>query len=123
VEGGITPSEKGGYAKVSYRLCLNGMKIEREFKIINELGIHARVAVKIVDIANSYTSSLLMRKEDREVDAKNILSILSLGCQKGELVTFKANGDDAKELIERLELFFNEEIHRLEEDIKKDGKT
>ncbi len=98
------------------------MKIEKEFKIINELGIHARVAVKIVEIANSYTSSLLMRKGDREVDAKNILSILSLGCQKGDLVTFKANGDDAKQLMERLNLFFNEEIHRIEEDIKKGWK-
>jgi phosphocarrier protein len=74
----------------------------KTFTIENELGIHARSAAMIVEVANRYRAKIFLEKNGKEVNAKSILGILTLGCPKGSKVTIRAEGSDADEAIEDL---------------------
>ncbi|TET94771.1 MAG: phosphoenolpyruvate--protein phosphotransferase [Desulfobacteraceae bacterium] len=78
----------------------------RSLKVINELGMHARAAGQIVELAGKYKAKLFLRKDSREVDGLSILSILSLACPKGGEVEARIIGVDAKEFIDELERLF-----------------
>ena len=78
----------------------------RSLKVINELGMHARAAGQIVELAGKYKAKLFLRKDSREVDGLSILSILSLACPKGGEVEARIIGVDAKEFIDALERLF-----------------
>ncbi len=82
------------------------MEETRPLKVENELGIHARAAGQIVELASKYKSKLFLIKDGREVDGTSILSLLSLACPKGTDMQAKATGKDAKELINELERLF-----------------
>ena len=56
-------------------------------KIVNELGLHARSAVKIVQIAQHAKSNVWISRNGDRVDAKSIIDILTLACAKGTIVT------------------------------------
>jgi phosphocarrier protein len=62
--------------------------------IINESGIHARPASKLVSIANTYKCSVQLEVEEKKVNAKSLLSLLGLGLTKGAEVTIHTEGDD-----------------------------
>jgi phosphocarrier protein len=72
-------------------------------KIENELGIHARSAAMIVEIANRYRAKIFLEKNGREVNAKSILGILTLGCPKGSTLTVRAEGADAYEAVDDIQ--------------------
>ncbi len=74
----------------------------KTFTITNDLGIHARSAAMIVEVANRYKAKVCLEKNGREVNAKSILGILTLGCPKGSKVTVTAEGPDAQEAVEEL---------------------
>ncbi|HRR42528.1 MAG TPA: HPr family phosphocarrier protein [Syntrophales bacterium] len=74
----------------------------RIFTITNELGIHARSAALIVDVASRFRSEILIEKDGREVNAKSILGILTLGAPKGSKITVRAEGPDAQEAVDSL---------------------
>jgi len=78
----------------------------RSLKVINELGMHARAAGQIVELAGKYKAKLFLRKDSQEVDGLSILSILSLACPKGGEVEARIIGVDAKEFIDELERLF-----------------
>jgi phosphocarrier protein len=78
------------------------MELEKKLKIINDLGIHARAAAKIVELSGRYGSSLYITKDGQEVDASNILSIMALACPKGTEITVRAAGEDSERLIQEL---------------------
>ena len=82
------------------------MEITKKIHIVNGLGLHARAAAKIVELKGQYQSALFLKKKDREVDACNILSILTLSCPKGTEIHARAVGEDAGALIEALEDLF-----------------
>lgn len=68
--------------------------------IANDLGLHARVAAKIVSLAGQFRSKLYLKKDGHEVDGSSILSLLTLACPKGTEVKVRAVGEDAEPLIE-----------------------
>jgi phosphocarrier protein len=68
--------------------------ISREVTITNTIGLHARPATFFIQKANSYRSSIWIEKDDRKVNAKSILGVLSLGIAKGMTVTLIADGQD-----------------------------
>ena len=82
----------------------------RCLKVMNELGMHARVAGMIVGLAGKYKSKLFLKRDNREADGSSILSILSLACPKDSEVTARIVGEDAKEFMEELERLFNSEF-------------
>jgi phosphocarrier protein len=73
---------------------------KRTFEITNRLGIHARVAAKLVDTAGRFQSEIFLEKDGVEVNGRSILGILTLFCPQGSLLTIRAEGVDAAEALE-----------------------
>lgn len=82
------------------------MEIERVLEIRNSLGLHARAAARVVELGKSFNSRLYLRKNDLEVDADGVLSILSLSCPRGTRIRARIVGDDAVRFMEALERLF-----------------
>lgn len=76
--------------------------ISKNVTIQNNVGLHARLASFFIQKANTYQSSVWVEKEDRRVNAKSLLGVLSLGITKGMTVTLIADGSDEKEAIDGL---------------------
>jgi len=76
--------------------------IEREIEIINRLGLHARAAAKLVDCAARFSSQIRLTKEQQQVDAKSIMSVMMLAAGQGSLVTLHIEGDDENAALEAL---------------------
>jgi phosphocarrier protein len=65
-------------------------------KVPNQLGLHARAAAKLVDLANRYESHIEVIKDGQVADAKSIMGVLLLCGQQGATLEFRAVGPDAK---------------------------
>ena len=65
-------------------------------------GDHARPATFFIQKANEFKSGIWVEKEDRRVNAKSLLGVLSLGIVKGTTITLIADGADEKEAVEAL---------------------
>ena len=76
--------------------------ISKNVTIQNNVGLHARPATFFIQKANTYQSSVWVEKEDRRVNAKSLLGVLSLGITKGMTVSLIADGSDEKEAIDGL---------------------
>ena len=76
--------------------------ISKNVTIQNNVGLHARPATFFIQKANTYQSSVWVEKEDRRVNAKSLLGVLSLGITKGMTVALIADGSDEKEAIDGL---------------------
>ena len=73
--------------------------ISREVTIKNNVGLHARPATFFIQKANSYKSSIWVEKDDRRVNAKSLLGVLSLGIVKGMTINMIADGVDEGEAL------------------------
>ena len=76
--------------------------ISRNVTIRNRVGLHARPATYFIQKVNSYKSSVWLENEDRRVNAKSLLGVLSMGIVKGMTVTLIADGPDEAEALEGL---------------------
>lgn len=76
--------------------------ISRNVTIQNNVGLHARPATFFIQKSNSFQSSIWVEKEDRRVNAKSLLGVLSLGITKGMTITLIADGADEKEALDGL---------------------
>ena len=76
--------------------------ISKEVVIDNQVGLHARPATFFIQKANEFKSSIWVEKEERRVNAKSLLGVLSLGIVKGTAVKIIADGADEKAAIETL---------------------
>jgi phosphocarrier protein HPr len=74
----------------------------QEVTVNNEVGLHARPATYFIQKANEFKSGIWVEKEERRVNAKSLLGVLSLGIVKGTTITLIADGPDAKEAVEAL---------------------
>jgi phosphocarrier protein HPr len=75
---------------------------EREAKIVNKLGIHARPAAEIVKTAGKFKSSITIVRDDLEVNAKSIMGVMMLAAEFGSTIALRATGDDADAALEAL---------------------
>ncbi len=76
--------------------------IKKTLTIKNKLGLHARAAVKFVNLANRFSSSVKVIKDGNEIDGKSVLGILTLAAVKGTKITLKVSGEDEKLALENL---------------------
>ena len=74
----------------------------QEITVTNEVGLHAKPATYFIQKANEFKSSIWVEKEERRVNAKSLLGVLSLGIVKGTAVKIIADGVDEEEAIETL---------------------
>ena len=81
--------------------------ISREVTITNTIGLHARPATFFIQKANSFKSSIWVEKEDRKVNAKSLLGVLSLGIAQGMSIKLLAEGSDEDEALDALEELVN----------------
>ena len=84
--------------------------ISRNITIKNSVGLYARPATFFIQKANTYKSSIWMQKDDRRVNAKSLLGVLSHAISGGSTVTLIADGPDEAEAISGLELLVSTEI-------------
>ena len=76
--------------------------ISRDIVINNASGLHARPATFFIQKANSYSCSIWIEKDDRKVNAKSLLGVLSMGIAKGMSVTLVADGQGEEDAIQGL---------------------
>lgn len=74
----------------------------KEAVVNNQVGLHARPATFFIQKANEYKSSIWVEKDERRVNAKSLLGVLSLGIVKGTAITLIADGSDEQEAVEAL---------------------
>jgi phosphocarrier protein len=71
-------------------------QIQREAKIVNKYGLHARPAMKFVELANQFGSKIEVSNGVLTVDAKSIMSVMRLAAVQGTVLRIVADGSDAK---------------------------
>ena len=90
--------------------------VEKQIRIVNEMGVHARPATQIVELTNKFQSDIRLRKDDEEIDAKSIFGVMMLAAVKGTDLVLSADGEDAEEAAEALEELFLSGFGELEPD-------
>ncbi len=74
----------------------------KEAVVNNQVGLHARPATFFIQKANEFKSSIWVERDERRVNAKSLLGVLSLGIVKGTAINLIADGADEKEAVEAL---------------------
>ena len=64
----------------------------KEVEVLNQVGLHARPATFFIQKANEFKSSIWVEKDERKVNAKSLLGVLSLGIVKGTKINLIADG-------------------------------
>lgn len=75
---------------------------EDTFEIINRLGLHARAASKLVQMASSFPCDVRVRRAEQVANAKSVMGVLLLCGAKGTKVTVEADGERAEEAVRAL---------------------
>jgi phosphocarrier protein len=70
-------------------------RLERTFLIVNVLGLHARAAAQLVQIANRFQAEVKVEKDGMQVNGKSIMGVLTLAAAKGAQISVFCEGDDA----------------------------
>ena len=73
--------------------------MEREYDIVNRLGLHARAAAQLVRLANGFASEIRVGKDGMEVNGKSIMGVLMLAAPKDAKILVRAVGPDAEEAL------------------------
>ena len=76
--------------------------ISREVTLVNVLGLHARAAARLVQVAGRFHSRICLSKDGRRVDAKSILGVLMLAAAHGDRLVLDAEGGDEQEAVDAL---------------------
>lgn len=74
----------------------------KEVMVQNQVGLHARPATFFIQKANEFKSSIWVEKEERRVNAKSLLGVLSLGIVGGTTIDIIADGSDEQEAVDSL---------------------
>lgn len=89
------------------------MTIEKTLTIINKLGLHARAATQLVQLANQFDAKIILEKGDKQADASSVLGLMMLESHQGEQVNVIVEGDDAEDALAAIETLiegrFNED--------------
>lgn len=72
---------------------------KKEFHVIADTGIHARPATLLVQSASKFNSEITLQYQDKSVNLKSIMGVMSLGVGQGADVTISAEGADADDAI------------------------
>jgi phosphocarrier protein NPr len=89
------------------------MKLVKTLTIVNKLGLHARAATQLVQLANQFDAKIVLKKGDKEADANSVLGLMMLESHQGEQVDVEVEGIDAQSALDAIEQLiegkFNEE--------------
>ena len=79
----------------------------KEVTVQNHVGLHARPATFFIQKANEFKSSIWVERDDRRVNAKSLLGVLSLGIVGGTMIRILAGGADEEAAVEELVALVN----------------
>ena len=79
------------------------MNAEREVKILNKNGLHARPASEIVKTAAKFKSEIVIQRDELEVNGKSIMGVMMLAAECGSTLTVRATGEDAEAAVGAIE--------------------
>jgi len=88
--------------------------LEKNVRIKNKLGLHARAAVKFMNVANRFVASVRIEKDGNDIDGKSILGILTLAAVQGSEITLKISGKDEKQALKALVALIEAKFHEEE---------
>lgn len=77
--------------------------LQRTFEIKNKLGLHARPAALFVQLTNKFKAQVKVAKNNEEVNGKSIMGLMMLAAEQGSKINVTAQGEDAKELLDKIE--------------------
>ena len=83
------------------------MAIKKELEIINQRGLHARAASKLVNVVKKYKSVVTVSKNDQKVTGNSILGVMMLAAGLGDKIIFEVTGEDEKESFEAIKILVN----------------
>lgn len=78
----------------------------REIEVVNKLGLHARPAGKIVEVASSFGSTVELSLAGKSVNAKSIMGVMLLAASCGTKLQAVAEGEDAEAALDALQALF-----------------
>lgn len=81
-------------------------RLERTFRVINPLGLHARAAAQLVKAANRHPCDISFEKDDTEVNGKSIMGVLMLAAVQGSDVIARCDGDQAEAAMAEIARLF-----------------
>ena len=76
---------------------------QTEAEIVNKLGLHARAAAKLTEVATGFAAEVWLSRNGRRVNAKSIMGVMMLAAGQGTSVLLEAKGDDADAAIAAIE--------------------
>ena len=83
--------------------------------LINPLGMHARAASKLVDVAKTFASTVTLSKDGKDVDGKSIMSLLLLGAPVGSELDIVIEGEDEDEAFSGICALIEAGFHEMED--------
>ena len=84
--------------------------VEKAIQIKNKLGLHARAAVKFVNMANRYSADVKVIKDNTVIDGKSILGILTLAATQGTPILLRISGKDERDAFDALAALINDKF-------------
>lgn len=83
---------------------------EKKIQVINRLGLHARPAALLVQKASKFQSEIRLVKDEYELNAKSIMSVMMLAAEMGSFIIIKAWGEDEAQAVEEIAKLFAEKF-------------
>lgn len=84
----------------------------KEVSVQSQVGLHARPATFFIQKANEFVSNIWIEKEERRVNAKSLLGVLSLGIAKGTTIMLSAEGSDEQAAVDALAELVSSDVIR-----------
>lgn len=75
---------------------------QKQIKIINKLGLHARAAAKFVTLASTYHCDVSLQHQSKLVNGKSIMGVMMLAASNGTELTLATDGDDEQQALDAL---------------------
>lgn len=76
--------------------------VERQVRVVNRLGLHARPAAEIVKTAAQFKSEITIIRDDLEVNGKSIMGVMMLAAEYGATIALRADGPDEDQAVDAL---------------------
>jgi len=80
--------------------------IEKQLRIPNRLGLHARPAALLVKVAARFQSDIFISKDDQIINGKSIMGVMTLAAEYKSILSFKISGEDEEDAMRAIEELF-----------------
>jgi phosphocarrier protein len=89
--------------------------LKKEFTIVNKLGLHARAAAALVQLAGGFSSEITITRDDLTINCKSIMGVLMLAAAQNSIVVLEIEGEDENEAMAALGRLIEEGFGELNE--------